>query len=1219
MKGSDPMPTKTIFFQQGEILYAVLFRDGFTKNLIDRIRWFLEAEFLLGTSQTGNFLGYRVAIETPWSVNAVSAINDPNVLRIEKYRKVLPDTDFDPMTQEILTSIGQTTFTQHTPSRLFRDIKDIQAFDEEFGLSLSSDMVQYLNGLAEQYKRPLTDCEIFAFAQVNSEHCRHHKFNGTFIIDGVTMPMTLFSLIQMTFSRNPNTVVSAYVDNATAFGGSPVKVLGYSGQDTRILSSHSYYMHNTLKAETHNHPTTVCASPGAATGAGGEIRDRMAVGRGSVPLAGGAVYCVSDLRLYPPIVGNMPKRDWLYQSPVEILIKATDGAGHYGNMIGQPLINGAVLSFEHEQNGIKYGYDKVIMLASGIGSVRSDYLEKGEIKPGMLVVILGGKNYRIGLGGGSASSVDLSSEGNTIDLSSVQRSDPTMQRKVLETMRHFCLTNFDYNPFISTHDLGAGGNFTATSEVLRDANGGEIYLDALPLGNTSLTHMELMCNESQERMLVVIREEDLSLLEQVALREDCPFYVVGRTTGDSRITFHDRRTGAKPFDMSVVDLFGKLPKIVITDSAVEHHFSPFAYDSQEPVSDYLRMVLLLPDVGSKSYLTSKLDRSVGGLIAQQQCVGPLQVPVADYGLTKKGFFSHSGIAISKGLAPIPSLINPVRGIKMAMVEALTNIVFSGVRYLSDVILSANWMWPCGNPGEDARLYEAVRAASRSATQLGINIPTGKDSLSMTQKYPDGEKVIAPGTVIFTASAEVPDIRRRITPELQLGFPDTQIIHIDWSKDKIRLGGTSFAYSLNQIGDDIPDINLDHVKKCFEAVSHLVVNGLVLAGHDIGGGGRIVTLLEMGFAAGFPLYFDADGSIEWLFAENPGVIMQVRPAALRYLDEIGLEYSVLPISLESSLEECDQLSINSHFSDWSETSMRLEEHQNSTNCVSALRSNLGRQPLIYRFPESFTGKQAITPISVIAAVIRDEGANGREEMQHALHLAGFDVKDITMTDLISGRETLEDIRVIAFAGGFTHSDAFGPAKGWAGKLEFNKTAKNALERFFDRPDTLSLGVGGGCHLMVRLGIFGSDAMAPKILPNSSGRFESAFINVDIPPSLSDSEVWLKDLRDSRLAAWFAHSDGKFDFGEDNYGHLYKKLRIAATYSYGSYPANPSGGNHPTAAIETPDGRHLAMMIHPERSLFPENWGYYPPERRATDEVSPWMQLFQNAADWCRANP
>ncbi|MDR3125737.1 MAG: phosphoribosylformylglycinamidine synthase [Candidatus Nomurabacteria bacterium] len=1202
------------FFRAGLNVFVVESKTALEEAELEQLKFFLNYQEVTDQPLPGYFVGPRRSIETPESTNAVSAIGNSKISRVEKY-EVYQAQQYDQMLQEVV-ELDKNMFFQRRPYERFRYVEDIEELNESAGLALSYQEIAYLYNLKEKSGH-LTDAEITLFAQINSEHSRHKKFNGHFYVNDRPKPYSLFDMIKQTFAANPNTVVSAYKDNAAAFGIQSIDLFGLTGKYAIKRPSELTYI--TVKAETHNHPTGVSAFPGGATGTGGEIRDRMAVGRGSWPLAGGAAYFVPELRLVETYTGVMT-RDWLYQTPLEILVRASDGASDFGNKIGQPLINGSVLTFEQVSNGAVYSYDKPIMLANGIGLVKSKNLDKVEPAKGMAIVLLGGKNYRIGIGGATSSSVNLGAHNQAIELNSVQRADPEMQRRVLKVVEYFARDS-SYNPILSIHDHGAGGHGNCFSELVGEA-GGEIWLDALPIGDPSLTYSEIIINESQERMGLLIAENDWPLVQRVAERENCPAYLVGKITGNGRFVFRDRRTNDVPFNMSVADLFANPPKTIIRDKynlsrLPVFHPGPLKWDKENYVYDVLQRA----EVGSKDYLVRKADRSVGGLVVQQQCVGPLQVPVADYGLVKKSYFSDSGIAMSMGSAPVLSFFRAGYGAEIALVEALTNIVLSGVRKLSDVVLSANWMWPSGNEGEDARLYEAVESLSQLAQELGICIPVGKDSLSMTQNYPDGSKVIAPGTVVITAVADVPDVRKHITPQLNVRAKGTKLIYVPFVSGHLALQGSSLALSQNQLGfipENCTGIQSSDTLKAFEQITDWVDKGLVLAGHDVSGGGIVTTLLEMCFAQGLDTELVVKNKFlhsqeafwsEWQFTEMPGVILQVKNEALK-----GNQY---PVLLADKIGRSENgvgrlkffdldLDLAEAYAYWSRLSELVEEQQIRPECRSSLLKSRGAQSLMYNFHKPKL-EQSQSDYPILAAVIRDEGTNGEREMQYTLTQAGFTVKDVHMTDLMEGHENLEEFQVIVFAGGFSNSDVLGSAVGWAGKFRFNRKAKRALHSFMERPDTLILGICNGCQLMAKLGIItGKPGATLELKPNFSGKFESAYINVDIPKTNS---VWLQGLAGSRLGIWVAHGEGRFALssGVDSYN-------VAVSYSYSDYPGNHNGSDFDIAGISSWDGRHLAMMPHPERTISPLTCADYPKARR-NDPATPWLKMFVNAYNWC----
>ncbi|MCH5328532.1 MAG: phosphoribosylformylglycinamidine synthase, partial [Coprobacter sp.] len=982
-----------------------------------------------------------------------------------------------------------------------------------------------------------------------------------------------------------------------------------------------------LKAETHNCPTTVEPFNGAATGTGGEIRDRLGGGKASLPIAGTAVYMTSYPRTRKGRVwekGSMPERKWLYQTPEQILVKASNGASDFGNKFGQPLICGSLLTFEHAENYKKFAYDKVIMLAGGVGFGTLRDAIKGTPEAGQRVVVMGGDNYRIGMGGGAVSSVETGEYANAIELNAVQRANPEMQKRVSNVIR--ALAESDDNPIVSIHDHGAGGHLNALSELV-ESTGGKIEMDKLPVGDPTLSAKEIVGNESQERMGLVIREKDIETVKRIADRERAPMYNVGETTGDMRFVF-EQADGIKPIDLAMEDMFGKAPRTIMEDKTVDETYSQVEYKPGK-IHEYLENVLQLEAVACKDWLTNKVDRSVTGKIARQQCQGEIQLPLSDCGVVALDYRGKAGIATSIGHAPQAAMIDPAAGSMLSIAEALTNIVWAPLAEgLSSVSLSANWMWPCKNEGEDARLYKAVEACSRFACDLGINIPTGKDSLSMTQKYGD-EKVYSPGTVIISAGAEVSDVKKVVSPVL-VRDRNTALYYIDFSFDNFRLGGSAFAQSLNKIGDDVPTVkDAEYFATAFNTIQELIGKNLILAGHDISAGGMITALLEMTFAnaeGGLDINLSRIAEkdiIKILFSENPGVLIQVKDksAVETILKENGIGFCKIgrPCRERHILVEKDgaeyQFGIDYLRDLWFSTSYLLDRKQSGEACAKARFENYKQQPIKLKFAPGFTGKLAQYGISadrrtrsgVKAAIIREKGVNGDREMAYSLYLAGFDVKDVHMTDLTSGRETLEDINMIVYCGGFSNSDVLGSAKGWAGGFLWNEKAKATLDKYYARKDTLSLGICNGCQLMVELGLLTPDhEQKPKMLHNDSHKFESQFLGLTIP---KNNSVMFGSLSGSRLGLWVAHGEGKFSlpYSKDKYN-------IVAQYSYDAYPANPNGSPYAVAGIASADGRHLAMMPHLERAIFPWQCAYYPAERKAGDEVTPWIEAFVNARKW-----
>lgn len=1210
----------------------------------------------------GFFVGPRREMITPWSTNAVEitqnmAIN--GVQRIEEYFPVDDENaEHDPMLQRMYEGLNQEIFTVNIEPAPILYIENLEEYNEQEGLALSPEEIDYLKKVEGQLGRKLTDSEVFGFAQINSEHCRHKIFGGTFIIDGEERESSLFQMIKKTTQENPNKILSAYKDNVAFSQGPVVEQFAPADHSTsdyfEVKDIESVI---SLKAETHNFPTTVEPFNGAATGTGGEIRDRMGGGVGSWPIAGTAVYMTSyprngvapsqphsyakwtksdkegDIRPWEEV---LPIRQWLYQTPEQILIKASNGASDFGNKFGQPLICGSVLTFEHgekqDETTEQYGYDKVIMLAGGVGyGTKRDCL-KGTPEKGNKIVVVGGDNYRIGLGGGSVSSVDTGRYSSGIELNAVQRANPEMQKRANNLVRALC--EEDVNPVVSIHDHGSAGHVNCLSELVEEC-GGLIDMTKLPIGDKTLSSKEIIANESQERMGLLIDEKHIEHVRQIAERERAPLYVVGETTGDAHFVFQ-QGDGVRPFDLDVAQMFGHSPKTYMRDETTVRTYEDATYSYQE-IETYLKNVLQLEAVACKDWLTNKVDRSVTGKIARQQCQGEIQLPLSDCGVVALDYRGEKGIATAIGHAPQAGLADPAAGSVLSVAESLTNIVWAPMADgLDSVSLSANWMWPCrSQKGEDARLYQGVQALSDFCCALQVNVPTGKDSLSMTQKYPDGSKIVSPGTVIVSSGGEVEDVKKVVSPVMVCNA-NTTLYHIDFSFDTLKLGGSAFAQSLGKVGSDVPTVkNPEYFRDAFLAVQDLVKKELLMAGHDISAGGLITTLLEMNFAnqrGGMEVNLNAmkeKDPVKLLFAENPGVVIQVSNDNKKEVEKIlnanGVGFLEIgkPIAEREVVVKKDgrtrRFNIDEMRDIWYSTSYRLDTKQSFNGTAKERFENYKKQPIDHEFPATFTGTMNQYGISadrrertgIKAAIIREKGTNGEREMAYSLYLAGFDVKDVMMTDLVSGRETLEDINMIVFCGGFSNSDVLGSAKGWAGAFLFNPKAKAALDAFYARKDTLSLGICNGCQLMIELGLIHNNHAVTdakdyaQMLHNVSHKFESEFISLQIPENKS---VMFGSLSGSKLGLWVAHGEGRFRLPKAE-----SEYNIVAKYNYSGYPGNPNGSAYDVAGIASTDGRHLAMMPHLERAIFPWQQANYPADR-CNDEVTPWIEAFVNARKW-----
>ena len=1225
-----------LFFEgTNKIIFAVGTSEKLTPEDTGKLSWLFNGASLSGTEiLPGTFIGPRKEMITPWSTNAVEITQNMamhGIKRIEQFRSVSGnEPHWDPMLQALYNDLDQHIFTIDKKPEKVLFIDDISDYNRKEGLALSIEEITYLENLSKSIGRKLTDSEVFGFSQVNSEHCRHKIFNGTFIIDGEEKKATLFQMIKETTKINTNKVVSAYKDNCAFIQGPVVEQFAPATQDKAdYFEIKDFESVLSLKAETHNFPTTVEPFNGASTGTGGEIRDRIAGGKGAQPIAGTAVYMTSYPRLGEGRTWEnaTDERPWLYHAPDEILIKASNGASDFGNKFGQPLICGSLFTFEHSGNLKMFGYDKVIMLAGGIGIGKKKDSLKDTPEKGDIVVLLGGDNYRIGMGGGAVSSVETGKYDTSIELNAVQRANPEMQKRIYNAIR--ALAESENNPVVSIHDHGAGGHLNCLSELV-EATGGEIDISKLPLGDPTLSAREIIGNESQERMGLVLKKADIDNLRKIAERERAPIYIIGEVTGDHILTFENPVTGEKPINISIDALFGDPPKTIMRDNSDNTEFKPLVY-SVDKIHEYIEKVLQIEEVACKDWLTNKVDRSVTGRLAKQQCAGLLQLPLNNLGAITLDYRGKYGMATSIGHAPSAALVDPAAGSVLSIAEALTNIIWAPLSdKLKSISLSANWMWPCKNPGEDSRLHAAVTAAGDFAIALGINIPTGKDSLSMTQKYSD-HVVYSPGTVIISAAGEVNDIRKIVEPVI-VNDPGTSLLYIDMSRDSLKPGGSSFSQILNRLGNEVPSVkDPAYFADVFNAIQTLISDGKILAGHDISAGGMLTTLLEMCFSntsGGIAVNLTALGeedTVKVLFSQNPGIIIQVKDEY--ETGEFLLENEISYFSIGNPVSE-RKLFVTNGSNDltfdidvlrdkWFRTSYLFDRMQSGESFALERFESYSRHELNIDLKD-FQGTFKSLGISpdrrkrsgTRAAIIREKGVNGDREMAYALYLAGFDVKDVHMTDLIEGREDLEDLSMIVFVGGFSNSDVLGSAKGWAGSFKYNEKARIALENFYKRPDTLSLGVCNGCQLMVEMGLIcpEHDEM-PHLNHNKSEKFESGFVGVKIRKSDS---VMLSDMEGMELGIWVAHGEGRFrmPYQENSY-------QIPMKFSRNTYPANPNGSDYDIAGICSEDGRHLAVMPHLERAYLPWQCGYYPSERK-NDDATPWIKAFVNARIWIEKN-
>jgi phosphoribosylformylglycinamidine synthase len=1212
--------------QQESKIFAVKSTQSLTPIDVSKMEWsFSGAQLIKDPQISGTYIGPRATMITPWSTNAVEIMQNMGIRgikRIECFEKFDETINFDPMLSSKFEGLHQLIFDIDITPDPVREIDDIARYNNSEGLALSGEEISYLTDLSKKLGRLLTDSEVFGFSQVNSEHCRHKIFNGTFIIDDEEMPDSLFALIKQTSKVNPNHIVSAYKDNVAFVNGPEINQLAPTKPDEPSLYRlQEWKSVLSLKAETHNFPTTVEPFNGAATGSGGEIRDRLAGGVGSIPLAGTAVYMTS----YPRLDGgrnwekNIAPRNWLYQSPLEILIKASNGASDFGNKFGQPLICGSLLTFEHQEDDQTTGYDKVIMLAGGVGYGKADQAQKGLPEKGDAIVVMGGDNYRIGMGGAAVSSADTGEFAKGIELNAVQRSNPEMQKRVANAI--VALVESDYNPIVSIHDHGAGGHLNCLSELV-EPEGGIIHIDQLPIGDPTLSDKEIIGNESQERMGLVIHTKDIPLLKRIADRERAPIYVVGEVTGDGQFTFESQKRNSQPIQVALEDIFGKSPKLIMSDKTeVTEYNSPNL--SEDSLYRYVQDVLQLESVACKDWLTNKVDRCVGGKVALQQCCGPLQLPLNNCAIMALDYENTNGVVTSIGHAPIASLIDAEAGARQAIVEAITNIIWAPLSDdIRSISLSANWMWPCKNPGEDARLYQAVNAASEFAIALGINIPTGKDSLSMSQKYKD-QTVIAPGTVIISSVAHTDNFTLTVTPDLK-PISESKIYFIPLGDDSFALGGSALFQVENKIGDTLPDsAEPEYIKNVFTVVQKAIRAELIYAGHDISSGGMITTLLEMCFPQlkhGLDIDLSSMEDVDLLpvlFSEQAGLIIQASPLLENHFNENEIGYVLLgqisqsPVLNITKDDKNYTFAIPEYRDIWYKTSYLLDDKQTANGLALERYKNYKNQPLDYSFPNNFIGQlpEIMIKSRPQAAIVREKGSNSEREMANAMFQSGFDVLDVHMTDLIEGRIDFSGIRFLGAVGGFSNSDVLGSAKGWAGAFKYNEKANKALNDFFNREDTLSIGICNGCQLFMELDmIYPELGRGARMTYNESHKHESIFTSVDIQKNHS---IMMQNMDGLNLGVWVSHGEGKFSFPSEK-----SDYHIVGTYGYESYPANPNGSEYNAAMVASHDGRHLVTMPHIERSFYAWNWPYYNGDSNnpSKDKVSPWSIAFQNAFKW-----
>jgi len=1126
----------------------------------------------------------------------------------------------------------------------------LRTINSERGLAMDEqDLNLYYDLFVNRLKRNPTDVELFQLGACNSEHCRHGFFNGKLVINEQPMDKTLMQIVKTPWENNPKNSLIAFCDDSSAIQGYEIVTLVPTkpGECSAFALERLFY-HPTLTAETHNFPSGVAPFPGAETGTGGRIRDNQAVGQGGLVIAGGAAYCVDNLRI-PGY--DLPWEDdgWFHPSnlasPLEILIQASNGASDYGNKFGEPVIFGFTRSCGIEMPDGRRGWYKPIMYTVGAGQIDDRHTKKGLPEKGMLVVQVGGPAYRIGLGGGPASSMIQGENVAELDFNAVQRGDAQMEQRMNRLIRA-CVEMGDKNPIVSSHDLGAVGDCNALTELINPA-GAKINLRAIPLGDKSLSVLEYWGDEAQERNAFLIWPDRFDQIKAICDREGIPCAIVGQITGDGWLILHDENDGSTPVQLPLKDVLGELPQKTFKSERIPLKREPLKLPDGLTFTEALERVLRLVSVGSKRFLTTKVDRSVTGLIAQQQCVGPNQLTLSDYAVISQSHFGLTGVALSLGEQPIKGLISPQAMARLAVAEALLNMVGAKITELFNIKFSANWMLAAKLPGEGAWLYDAACALRDICLDLGIALDGGKDSLSMAAKTkaPDGTTQIvkAPGELVVGFYAPMDNITHKVTSDIKQ--PGSTLIFIDLAKGKNRLGSSALAQVFKQTGNDCPDVE-DKIllSRAFRVINELVEEKEILSVHDRSDGGLIVTLLEMAFAGNCGLDVKIKSKhnpFETFFSEEIGLVIECeKPDEVRKtLDTYDIPSQVIgKIALRGNLEIIITHNGEDILNDymprlrkiWEETSSQIDRLQANPKCVEQEAENNAHltTPPPYRLnfiPEP-TSKNILSASSKFkVAILRTEGSNGDREMTSAFYLAGFEPLDVNVSDLLSGKASLDDFRGVAFVGGFTYADVLDAGKGWAGVIRFNEELVKQFKCFYERQDTFSLGVCNGCQLMALLGwvpwpdLKGKEQ--PRFIKNTSERFESRFSTVRILPSPA---IMLRGMEDSILGVWVAHGEGRLYLPKSAMLNEIEKNSLAPlrfTDADGNialtYPFNPNGSIKGITALCSPDGRHLAMMPHPERTFLKWQWSWLPKNWQDL-KASPWLKLFQNAREWCKTN-
>ena len=1158
----------------------------------------------------------------------------------------------DRMTESVLTDIDAAAqLFHHIQSETFSSVDVLGGGKEalvkantEMGLALSADEIDYLVENYQALNRNPSDVELMMFAQANSEHCRHKIFNADFILNGEKQPKSLFGMIRDTHNAHPEGTVVAYKDNSSVIEGAKVERFYPNAAENQGYRFHEEDTHIIMKVETHNHPTAIAPFAGAATGAGGEIRDEGATGKGSRPKAGLTGFTVSNL--------NIPGLEQPWEqaygkpghiaSPLDIMIEGPIGGAAFNNEFGRPNLLGYFRTFEEKFDGQVRGYHKPIMIAGGLGSIQAQQTHKDKIPEGALLIQLGGPGMLIGLGGGAASSMNTGTNDASLDFNSVQRGNPEIERRAQEVIDR-CWQLGDKNPIISIHDVGAGGLSNAFPELVNDAGRGAVFkLREVPLEEHGLSPLQIWCNESQERYVLSILEKDLGIFRSICERERCPFAVVGTATDDGHLKVRDDLFSNNPVDLPLNVLLGKPPKTTRTDKTVTPSEKPFNAGNID-ITEAAYRVLRLPTVAAKNFLITIGDRSVGGMTHRDQMVGKYQTPVADCAVTMMGFNTYRGEAMSMGEKPTVALFDAPASGRMCVGEAITNIAAVNIGDIGNIKLSANWMAACGNEGEDEKLYRTVEAVSKACQALDLSIPVGKDSLSMKTVWQDGEEkksVVSPLSLIISAFAPVEDVRKTVTPELK-NVEDSVLLFIDLGFGKARMGGSAFGQVYNNMTGDAPDLDdTGRLKAFYNVIQQLVAEDKLLAYHDRSDGGLFATLVEMAFAARCGLNVDLtslvanqtdvnEASICALFNEELGAVIQIAKQDVAAVEALFKEadlalHTVATIGTDEKIVIRNQAGIvlEQNRADlqraWQETSHAIQRLRDNPACADSEFALIGDNERSALFADvKFDVNEDIAAPFVNSgakpkiAILREQGVNGQIEMAAAFTRAGFDAYDVHMSDLMAGRVHLADFKMLAACGGFSYGDVLGAGEGWAKSILFHPALRDQFAAFFADPDTLTLGVCNGCQMVSNLAeiIPGAEAW-PKFKRNLSEQFEARLSMVHVPKSAS---LILNEMQGSSLPVVVSHGEGRADFALHG-GNISADLGIALQYVDGqnqvtqTYPLNPNGSPQGIAGVTNTDGRVTIMMPHPERvyraaqmSWKPEDW----------TELSGWYRLFAGA--------